>query len=314
MYWAERIHVWYYQMPDLHRLGLVGKVIDKILAKITKRILDRFLPAYYLATGNSIRLNPIVKEKEIVCSLTTFPARIDSVWIAIESLLRQSMMPDRIILWLAKDQFPDGKVPESIEKLQQRGLEVEFCKNDLKAHKKYLYALERYPEAWIITFDDDLYYDYYSVENVVRLKEQFPECIVSNRAHQMRFSKEGNILIYRKWAHNIISAQPSNAIVATGGCGTLYEKRLLHPDVTSIDNIKRLAFYADDLWLKVMALLQRTKTVTNSRYGKDPIVIGKSQHEKLVTTNVLNNGNDAQLQNLIQHYSLRVIDFQDNGR
>lgn len=311
MYWAERIHVWYYKLPDLHRLGLAGKAVDKIAGKIVKRILDRFLPSYYQATGNSIRLNRTTTEKEIICSLTTFPNRIESVWIAIESLFRQSVMPNRIILWLARDQFPTKHLPESIIKLMERGLEVEYCDEDLKAHKKYFYALKKYPDAWVITFDDDLYYDYYTIENVLKLKMQFPDCIVTNRAHQIRFNRKGDILPYRKWTHNIANPTPSYSIVATGGCGTLYEGKLLHPDVTEASKLKELAFYADDLWLKVMTLRKGARVVTNSRYGKDPIVIGKTQREKLVTTNVLGQGNDLQLQNMIKYYSLGSLDFQD---
>jgi hypothetical protein len=91
----------------------------------------------------------------------------------------------------------------------------------------------------------------------------------------------------------------------------LYEGKLLHPDVTEASKLKELAFYADDLWLKVMTLRKGARVVTNSRYGKDPIVIGKTQREKLVTTNVLGQGNDLQLQNMIKYYSLGSLDFQD---
>lgn len=46
-----------------------------------------------------------ISEKKIVVSLTSFPARIKKVHIVIESLLNQTIKPDKIILWLSKEQF-----------------------------------------------------------------------------------------------------------------------------------------------------------------------------------------------------------------
>ena len=52
------------------------------------------------------KLHPRQSGEEVIVSLTTFPARISTVWITIETIFRQEVMPDRIVLWLAKEQFP----------------------------------------------------------------------------------------------------------------------------------------------------------------------------------------------------------------
>lgn len=39
---------------------------------------------------------------ELIVSLTTYPARIEGIHYVIESLLMQSMKPNRVILWLAE--------------------------------------------------------------------------------------------------------------------------------------------------------------------------------------------------------------------
>jgi hypothetical protein len=311
MYWVERVHVLYYKLPDLHRLGIAGKVVDKLLARIVKLLLNRLLPAYFKNTADRFMLTPRKEGIPVICSITTFPARINSVWIPIECIFRQTIRPDRVILWLSQEQFPDRKLPQSLMDLVKRGLEIEFCDGDLKAHKKYLYALEKFPEAYVITFDDDLFYDSNAIDNLMALKQKYPNAIVTNRAHRITFTPDGKICPYRKWQHNVACIQPSHALVATGGCGTLYEKRLLHADVTNTEHIKALSFFADDLWLKVMALMNHTMVVTNRRYGKDPIIVGKTQTEKLVATNVLQGGNDEQLRKTMAHYNLHVADFKD---
>lgn len=53
-----------------------------------------------------IGVTSVKRKQKIVVSLTSYPARIDTVWLTIETLLRQSMKPDELILWLADEQFP----------------------------------------------------------------------------------------------------------------------------------------------------------------------------------------------------------------
>lgn len=48
----------------------------------------------------------------------------------------QSMKPDRVILWLAKDEFENFEFPESIREFQKVGLEIRYCDN-LFGHKRY---------------------------------------------------------------------------------------------------------------------------------------------------------------------------------
>ena len=44
-----------------------------------------------------VGIKKIKREQKIIVSLTTFPKRIDSVWITIETLLRQTVKPDEAI-------------------------------------------------------------------------------------------------------------------------------------------------------------------------------------------------------------------------
>lgn len=74
-------------------------------------------------------------------SLTSYPKRINVVWITIETLLQQTVKPDEVILWLADSQFKEiEELPEELKVLQKRGLIIRFC-DDLKSHKKYFYTM-----------------------------------------------------------------------------------------------------------------------------------------------------------------------------
>ena len=55
-------------------------------------------------------------ENGVIISFTSFPARINDVWKVVESLKNQSILPAKIILWLSKEQFPDGSgIPASLK-------------------------------------------------------------------------------------------------------------------------------------------------------------------------------------------------------
>lgn len=305
MHIVEKLHQWYFRLPDLHRVGFLGKVVDKLEAKALKPLMDKYLPKFFLATQDQYPgLNQNKRDTEIICSLTTFPARIDQVWVAIECLFRQSVLPDRIILWLSKEQFPDLKLPESLMSQQKRGLEIKLVEDDIKAHKKYHYALKRFPNAIICTFDDDLYYDKDIVKNLLTMHKSFPDKVITNRAHKITFDENGKILPYKMWKHNVVDSEPSMNLFVTGGYGTIYRTHLFADELFEVETLKRLSFLADDVWLKGMSALKGVEVVTNKTYGKDPIPILSSQHEKLVTSNVLSGGNDEQFNSVIKHFNL----------
>lgn len=302
----------YFWIPQFRSLGFFGKAIHKISAMILKRVFDLILPGYYLRTIDKTGSGIIAEKRAvpIIVSVTSFPARINDVWISLESLFRQTVKPDMIILWLAESQFPDGKVPESLMKMQKRGLTIRFCE-DLRSHKKYYFAMQEFPEGCIITFDDDLYYDKNVIKRVVDLYKKHPKCISTNRAHQIKI-KDGIVQPYSKWNHNAKNIlYPSNALLQTGGAGTLYPPKSLSESAFDKNLIQTLCLHADDVWLKLMATLNDKKVVTHSFYNKDFLTVKSSQLEKLVTKNVFDGGNDKQFQDVCNHFSITPSQFID---
>ena len=139
----NQVYKIYYSLPNFDFLGKFGKGVNRAIGLLGKKILDRTVPKKMLLTQNKaeVGINLEPRDEMYVLSLTSFPGRIDDVWIAVECLLRQTFKPDKIILWLAIGQFPDKVTPDSLKKLESRGLEVKFCEDDLRAHKKYSYIL-----------------------------------------------------------------------------------------------------------------------------------------------------------------------------
>ena len=115
------LYILYFALPNFARIGIAGKVIIRLLGMMLKRILDAFVPGYFKRTANKAGygLNTEHREETYIVSITSFPARINEIWITIETLLRQSFKPDKIILWLGEEQFPDKQLPESLTMLKE---------------------------------------------------------------------------------------------------------------------------------------------------------------------------------------------------
>ena len=268
-----------------------------------KKVLDSI-------KNKTIGLNKEPRNFSIEVSLTSFPARINEVYITIETIFSQTVKADNITLWLSLEQFPDRKIPKELEEQKKRGLTVEFVEDDLRSHKKYYYAFKRQKNNLVITFDDDVFYPDTTVASLVNVHLKYPNAVICNRGHKIEI-KEDKILNYKKWKHNYNSKFPSNYAVPTGVGGVLYPPNSYHQDIFNISDFKEICFYADDLWLKIQTLRNNTKVYSLSTYPRDFINVGKSQQFKLVQYNAINGGNDTQFSKLLNHYQLSINDFQD---
>lgn len=301
----------YFGLPNFGRIGKFGKGIDRAMdIYVLKKIFDRLSAKLITGSTGEHGLNTEKRDETYIVSMTSFPARIDEAWISLEYIMRQTFKPDRIILWLAEEQFPDKVLPESLLAFQKRGLEIRFC-DDLKSHKKYYYTILENPEANVITLDDDLYYDRYIIENLVGLHKKFPKNIVTNRAHKMTFSGT-KLKPYSKWDHNVTQSEPSFLLLHTSGAGTLFPPNILPKETFDKNLIKTLSYRSDDVWLKIMSIFAGVKVVTNSKYNKDLITTGSTQAESLVSTNSKKGGKDIQLVNVMQHFDIKISDYINN--
>jgi hypothetical protein len=304
----EKLYSLYFSFPRPSFLGILNKVVDRSMSFVLKRLMDNLgvTSLKKTAVRSGYGLNKEPREQEYIVSLTSFPGRIDEVWITIETLLRQTFKPDCIILWLSEVQFPDRKIPNSLEKLKDRGLTVEFVPDDIRSHKKYFYAFQRYPEAIVITVDDDVFYPKNTLLYLAEMYIKFPNSVGANRAHTMTFL-DGNVKAYRQWLHNDkVTLNPNYLLVPTGVGGVLYPPHAYHEDIFDEKVFKEICFMADDLWLKVATLRQQKKVVTSPFFTRDLITTGKTQQIKLVADNSHGGGNDNQFKDVCDYYHINL--------
>lgn len=296
----------YWALPDDNQWGVVGKAINRIGRRYIRSKMNAILPEYYRSHPVDCSINTTEKrDRKIICSLTSFPARIENIWVSIETVMRQTHKPDAIILWLAEPQFPDQKLPESLVRLQYKGLTVRFVDEDLRSHKKYYYVLQEFRDANVILLDDDLYYPDGLIENLVKMSKANPDAICATRVHKMTY-KDGYICSYRDWVHNFNSKHEvdDKDLFITSGAGTLIPPHALSDDMFNKEVFRKICFLADDVWLTFQSKKSGTRIVTNNKYDKDEITIPSSQEVKLVNENVISGGNDKQIKAVIEYLNL----------
>jgi hypothetical protein len=132
--------------------------------------------------------------------------------------------------------------------MRERGLEIRTC-DDLRSYKKLIPAIEAFPDAFIATADDDIYYRRDWLETLVRRSKI--GIITCHRAHRIKRNPDGRIAPYLQWDFDIqhrAAREPSTDILPTGVGGMLYPPGSLAPIVTDRSKFQQLCPDGDDLW------------------------------------------------------------------
>lgn len=245
------------------------------------------------------------KRNNIIVSVTTYKERINDVHLVIESLGRQTIKPEKIILWLDESEFKLSDIPLVIKNQIDRGLEVRFC-YDYKSYKKIIPTLKDFPTYNVITVDDDIIYPRDMIEILYRESKQFSGVIIGHRAHKITYNK-GKRKPYCKWEleTNYSNTSLNDVFITTGG-GTLFPAGCFNDEFFNSEVFLDICPHADDIWINSMAILngvKRKKTKDTRRFSDRFYVIDTNQDMALFHHN-LAGGNDVQIENVYKKYNI----------
>lgn len=194
------------------------------------------------------------RSPRLIVSLTSFPARMNSIHTCLYSLLTQTLKPDMVILWLADENFPNRErdIPEKVLNLQKNGLSIKWC-NDIRSYKKLIPTLRQYPNEIIVTADDDLIYASSWLEKLYDNFLKYPKDIQVHRITRFEFNQE--------WVTMGKEPYDDGSFLnkLTGGAGALYPPSSLCKDVLNEELFSQLAPTNDDQWFWFQAILNNVK-------------------------------------------------------
>lgn len=242
-----------------------------------------------------------------IISLTSYPARIDTVHETIKTLLNQTVKAEKIVLYLGADKFPNREkdIPVSLKSLISSKFEIRWIEKDLRSFSKLIPALNDFSNEIIVTADDDILYPENWLELLLEGYLKYPNMISCHRAHRVGFGRRKKLLPYLKWMGKNTTDTQSFLNFLTGVGGVLYPPRVLYKDVFEIKKFQKLCPQADDIWFWSMAVLNNTKiNVVKNNITALKYVPGTQETETCLwkTNNGPENLNDTQLKNVLNEY------------
>ena len=315
MRWLYRISQFFHPFREVRNIveasdSSVRTQVWTVASEAKKEILHTIvcdqLKSLALTSTNSGITRETICDHEVVVSLTTYRERIYEVYMTIESIMQGTVKPNRIILWLAEDEFGGKTLPVVLQNQMKRGLEVRYCE-DLLSYKKFVPTLALCPEACIITIDDDIIYEPDIIEHLIASYKEHPDCVSACRTHLLAVDSNGYPLPYLQWdmLHHV--ENPSHRNFLTSGGGTLFPPYSLDEQVSDKNLFMMLCPKGDDIWLNAMLMLNGCKVVkafTHNPTGDD-FVLNESPYVKsLWSSNKQEDGNDSQIRAVWEHFKL----------
>lgn len=249
---------------------------------------------------------------DVIVSLTSYGKRVaDSVPYTIYSLFMQSVLPNRIVLWLDEEHWKDDNLPYLLKRLKQSGLEIYYCK-DIRSYKKLIPSLKMFPDNYIIVTDDDFYYNKDFVKWMVDAYNNSDRRSVFATWGCVVGKKDGMYLPYSQWKDCQYGDANSEYSLFGGGGG--YSPKIFDKEIFREDLFMTLCPTADDIWFWVQEKRMGVKTQLTEKHGYglhrpvdriyDYDITGDGC---LTAINVLGGKNDEQLKNALEYYHLGEI-------
>lgn len=289
----------------------MSKVRDSLAASVHNRLayeqLAHFLRQQTLTSSVSGITTERLADSEVIVSLTTHGRRIYEVYLVIESIMQGSIKPNRIILWLSEDE-QNTPLPQTLINQQSRGLEIRYTK-DIGPYTKSVPAFCAFPEAILVTIDDDILYPYDALEMLLHCHQRHPKSICANRILDLTVDNQGNphSLPSLKELTDKTRISPRNFFEGVGS--VLYPPHCFPQEDLDPTLFQSHCPTADDVWMNVLALRHKIDVVpANLHYHRFPLVINESVQDSALWrhNNSKGNPNDQQFTAALRHFGIKL--------
>ena len=257
-----------YKEPKRYSWIYSSRPKEIVKAKVEKKMLEDFLVKKLVTkniNSNTTKekeeqkntVQPVTLDKnnnnDVVVSIASYKNRLisNSLLETLKSILRQkTSYKIHVCVTIPKSDESYIK-PELSKFINDNGIEIIFCEEDLKSHNKYYYAMQKYRNVPIILIDDDLVYDSNLVDLLMNNYKKYPSKISARRVHKISIDKYGRVLPYLHWKkeYDCDDSYNESDLFVTSGGGTLFPPDILkisEKDKFVIDKFKT----SDDMFFK----------------------------------------------------------------
>ncbi len=246
--------------------------------------------------------------ENLVVSMTSFPARLETLWLTVESIKHQDIRPAKIVLYLINEEINREQLPKSLVKEEDDLFEIRFRDGKLRAHGKYHFAMKDFPDSIIVTVDDDMIYPPYMLKIMLKCHKKNPAAVVTNRTSEILFNEDGTLKTYNEWNNEFDAIDykdgyvEKDLLIPMGVCGAMYPPHILYKDVLNFSLAKQLSYLADDLWLYAMTKLSNHPVIKTPMNDQEIIPIDIKDNTTLNAINCGESQNDVQFRQIRDYY------------
>lgn len=223
---------------------------------------------------NIIISNPLINKYfntsiilPVYISLTSIFKNQDILLQTLQSIMKQTRLPDKIVLYLSEESyildtgFKDKKITDSglLKFINDNSIiDIKWVKNTGSYRKLLPLLKDKWDEdCIIITIDDDTVYDAHLIENLINdYNEQ--KCVIGYRGFTPLFDKIENFDYLKRDKSQHLSSYN----FFTGKGGILYKPQFFHKTHDLIFNDKiylDTCPTGDDIWYYIVRLLNNVK-------------------------------------------------------
>ena len=254
-------------------------------------------------------MNSNMSQQQVIVSLTSFPAAIPYAAQAVQSILSGSVLPDKVILYLTFAEFGEKGIPKNLQELAKKNprFEIRDYPINIRSYRKLIPALTDFPDAIIVTVDDDVKYHRHMLRDLLSLHKQIPNAILAHRAKRIKPGKP-----YRKWSkyrwYNFLTKRIHTDFrnIQTGVGGVLYPPHSLKSDMLDVDLFTDLAPTTDDIWFWAAGVANNYPVIPVPFGYNKPKGLGKPRELSLKTVNFKSGAdkNDTAFKAILEKYPI----------
>ncbi|GMH81830.1 hypothetical protein TL16_g09057 [Triparma laevis f. inornata] len=199
-------------------------------------------------------------EPRLVVSLTSLPSRLDHLTQTLNHMLRQSKLPDLIIINLPKFSKREQKpyiIPEhvhayisSLPSPHKSLIFLNICSNDFGPATKLIPTLEieTDPTTMIVTIDDDVYYPSFYLESLYNVSVRMPDYAVGFKGYVI--PENGNTEHSNYTYIESSSSNHKEVHVLGGFLGVAYRRGMFCEErIKDYSWYSEGSFFVDDDWI-----------------------------------------------------------------
>uniref|UniRef100_A0A6C0B4A0 Glycosyl transferase 64 domain-containing protein n=1 Tax=viral metagenome TaxID=1070528 RepID=A0A6C0B4A0_9ZZZZ len=177
----------------------------------------------------------------VIVTLTTSPKRISKIKVVIDSIMQQTILPNKIVLNLPHVFKRDGSTYDEIPDFITNNelIEINRCEDIGPATKVVPTSLlYNDPDTVLISVDDDIIYNKDVIENLLQYSYEYPDCTITGMVDKYnRYEYNNKLNKYTFYGADVM-----------GFSGVLYKSKFFDGfDKSTLLGLPKFCYASDDL-------------------------------------------------------------------